>query len=121
MTYWAWQVIAPMLIMYRVVRGRAAMASGLPTHYDTKNATQPKLSIGTGAATTFSSMGCECPVSPIGSSRSDCPRHPFPPPYGTSPSSFNESLLGTIPQSPSVDPAYMSGVQKLGIKRPVFP
>jgi len=107
-----------MLIMYRVVRGRDAMASGLPRHHDV-GVKQPKLSIRIGAATTFSSMDCECSVSPFRSSRGGLDCHYFPSPYATS--LFNESLIGTIPQSPSADPAYISGVQKLGTKRPVLP
>src|SRR5579863_8571854 len=107
-----------MLIMYRVVRGRDAVASVLPRHRD-MGATPSKLIIRIGAATTFSGLACECSASPVGSGRGlDCPRHSFPPPYASS--LLHESSIGIIPQSPSVDPTYMPGVQKLGIKRPVW-
>jgi hypothetical protein len=111
---WGLQVIAPMLILYRVVQDPDATA-GLPRHHD-KTVTPP-LCIQIGANTSFCSIGCDCSASPTKCSRGfDCPGYCLLPPYA--PSSFNESSLANIPQSPAVDPAHMSDIQKLGVKRP---
>jgi hypothetical protein len=108
---WGLQVIAPMLILYRVIQDPDATA-GLPKHHVT-----PPLCIQIGANTSSCSIGCDCSASPTKCSRGfDCPGYCFLPPYA--PSSFNESSLGNIPQSPAVYPAHMSDIQKLGVKRP---
>jgi hypothetical protein len=107
MTYGNSQVIAPMLVIYRVVRrGRVAMT--LPKHIDTS---KPKLQVSTGIL--FSGMGYESSVSPTISIRGcDSPHSPLPPPYAKDP-------IGTFPQTPTVKPAHMWSVQKLGIKQEI--
>jgi hypothetical protein len=112
-----------MLIICRVVRrGRGGM-TGLPKHYDmTKLVTKPKLGLQIGTATPFSGMGYEFSASPTMSIRGfDSPFHTFLPPYTADSDPFKDFPLGIVPQSPSANPAHMSWVEKLGIKRTVWP
>ncbi|KAH9991537.1 hypothetical protein BJV77DRAFT_1006734 [Russula vinacea] len=112
------QVIAPMLIICRVVyRGRDGM-TGLPRHYDM---TKPKLVLQIDTATPFSSMGYEFPASPTMSIRGfDSPFHTFLPPYTADPFKDLDFPIGIVPQIPSANPVHISWVQKLGIKRTVW-
>lgn len=100
-----------MLIIYRVVvrRGRDDVTTGIPKHCDT---TKPKLNLQTSTTTPFSGMGYEFSPSPTMSIRGF--DGPFPPPYATDP--FCDF---PIPQTPSANPAYVSWVEKLGIKQTV--
>jgi len=108
------QVIAPMLVIYRVVRrGREAM-TGLPKQYDMS---KPKLQVSTGMP--FAGMGYELSASPTISIRGcDSPYNPLPPPYAKDPFDFP---IGTFPQTPIAKPAHMWSVQKLGIKQEIWP
>lgn len=116
--FWHLQVIAPMLIICRVVyRGRDGM-TGLPRHYDM---TKPKLVLQIDTATPFSSMGYEFPASPTMSIRGfDSPFHTFLPPYTADPFKDLDFPIGIVPQIPSANPVHISWVQKLGIKRTVW-
>jgi len=104
---WHSQVIAPMLVIYRVVRraGRESMTV-LPEQYDMS---KPKLQVSTG-------MGYGLSVSRSISIRGcDSPYNSLPPPYAKDP--FNDFPIGTFPQTPTARPAHMWPVQKLGIKQ----
>jgi hypothetical protein len=107
------QVIAPMLVIYRVVlRGRDAM-TGLPKHIDTN---KPKLQVST--SMPFAGMGYESSTSPTISIRGcDSPHSSLPPPYAKDPS--NDFPIGTFPQTPTAKPAHMWSVQKLSIKQEI--
>ena len=105
------QVIAPMLIIYRVVRRGRSTTTELPKHCDM---TKPKLGLQINSAMPFSGMDYELSASPTMSIRGfDSPFHP--PPYAADP--FGDFPIGNVPQSPSAKPAHMSLVQKLGLKR----
>jgi hypothetical protein len=112
---WNSQVIAPMLVIYRVVRrGREAMA-GLPKYYDTS---KPKLQVNTGMP--FAGMGYESSASPTISIRGcESAYNPFPPPYAKDP--FNDFPIGNFPQTPTAKPVHIWSVQKLGIKQEIWP
>ncbi|KAF8260766.1 hypothetical protein EI94DRAFT_875605 [Lactarius quietus] len=108
------QVIAPMLIFYRVAQGQDAVTESmrtgtalLPKHM--KRPT-PSISINT----DFSSMSSEYLPSPARSSRGmfESPRISYPPPYR-----YQDFKRGTIPPSPSMDLGYIGEVQKLNTKR----
>jgi hypothetical protein len=102
-----------MLILYRVAHGRDAMtqtrAGLLPQHL-----TQPTLSIRINTEMS-SVVGEQFSASPMKPNRGffDSPRTSFPPPYGE----CSEIKTGIIPPSPSVDLAYTTEGQKLGVKR----
>lgn len=108
------QVIAPMLILYRVAHGRDAVTESmrtgtvlLPQHM-----TQPTPSIRVN--TDLFSISSELSASPVKSSRGlfDSPRISYPPPYRC-----HDFLRGTIPPSPSMDLEHIGEVQKPGHKR----
>lgn len=105
------QVIAPMLIFYRVAHGRDAVTESetalLPQH---RKPPTPCIRI----STDFSSMSSEFLPSPATSSRGlfESPRISFPPPY-----ICHDFKRGTVPPSPSMDLGYIGGVQKLNNKR----
>ena len=108
------QVIAPMLILYRVAHGRDAVTESMRTgtvllpQYMTRPT--PSISINT----DFCSISSEFSASPVKSSRGmfDSPRISFPPPY-----KCHDFMRGTIPPSPSMDLEHMGEVQKLDKKR----
>ncbi|KAN0129705.1 hypothetical protein V8E53_012525 [Lactarius tabidus] len=103
------QVIAPMLILYRVAHGRDAVTESetalLPQH---KKPTTPSIS------TDFSSMNSEFSSSPAMSSRGmfESPRISIPPPYR-----YHDFMRGTVPPSPSMDLGYIGELQKVNNKR----
>ncbi len=106
------QVIAPMLILYRVAHGRDAVTESmrtgtvlLPQHM-----TQPTPSIC--IKTDLSPISSEFSASPVKSSRGlfDSPRISYLPPY-------HDFMKGTIPPSPSVDLEHIGEVKKPGNKR----
>ncbi|KAI0289625.1 hypothetical protein BC826DRAFT_1030495 [Russula brevipes] len=109
------QVIAPMLIIYCVLRGRNAIAV-LPSHCDLTKAT---LSLRINTAFSSSGLGCEYSASPTRSIRGfDVPRYPFLPPYAAG--SSRDLTIAVLPPSPSTDPAHVSGVQKLSTQRTLW-
>ncbi|KAI9444190.1 hypothetical protein H4582DRAFT_1919951 [Lactarius indigo] len=108
------QVIAPMLILYRVAHGRDAVTelTGTNTVLLPKHMTQPTPSIRIN--TDFSSISSELSASPVKSSRGlfDSPRISYPPPYRS-----HDFMRGAIPPSPSMDLGYIGEIQKPGHKR----
>jgi hypothetical protein len=96
-----------MLIIYRVVRRARGTGTELSKHY---NMTKPKLALQINTAAT---MDCEFSAT----RELDSPF--YPPPYAADP--FSDFPTGIVLQSPSANPAHMSSVQKLGIKRTVGP
>ncbi|KAI0305270.1 hypothetical protein B0F90DRAFT_1702976 [Multifurca ochricompacta] len=104
------QVIAPMLILYRVAHGRDAVTEAsfsngtglLPQHM-----TQPTLSLQiiTNNLATISGSS-ELSASPIKSSQGlfESPRISYPPPYKYP---DNDCVKGIIPPSPSIEPNYI--------------
>jgi len=108
------QVVAPMLIIYRVIRGRDATEE-LPHHHDMSKQT---LSIRINTAVSCSSMGCE--LSPSSPTRSyyrgfDTPRTPHSPTYMTFP--FNDHKIKITPPLPSADPSHPLGLPPIAVKR----
>ncbi|KAI9510193.1 hypothetical protein F5148DRAFT_622964 [Russula earlei] len=108
------QVVATMLIIYRVVRGRDATQE-LPHQSDLTQQTM-SLRLNTAVATSFNSMGCELSASPTRSWRGfDSPRTLLPPPYAASP--FHDHKTKIVPPLPSADAVHMLGLQGAGTKR----
>jgi hypothetical protein len=103
-----------MLIIYRVVRRSQGTTAELSKHYDM---VKPKLGLQINTTTPFSDTDYKFSAPPTMSTRGiDSPYHP--PPYAAEP--FGDFPIGIVPQSPSANPAHMSSVQKLGIKRSVL-
>jgi len=109
---WNSQVIAPMLIIYRVVRRSREEMIGLTKHNDTGMTKPKRLRVNT--AVSFAGTDYESSAPPTMSIRG-CDS-PSPPPYAKDPSDFP---IRTVPQTPTAKPAHISTVQKLGMKQDV--
>lgn len=107
------QVIAPMLVIYRVVRRSRGAVTGLPKHYD-----MSKLKLQLDTAIPFG-MGYKSSASTISIRGCDSPYSLFPPPYAKDP--VNDFPIGTFPQMPTAKPVHMWSVQKLGTKQEIWP
>ncbi|KAI0252911.1 hypothetical protein BJV78DRAFT_1197592 [Lactifluus subvellereus] len=107
------QVIAPMLILYRVAHGRDAVTQAwtvthtglLPQHMK-----EPTMGLRINTD-TFPATSSQLSASPMKGSRGffDSPRTPCPPPYGE----CSEVKKGIIPPSPSVDLDYIAEAPRL--------
>jgi hypothetical protein len=108
------QVIAPMLILYRVAHGRDAATESMQTGTVLLPQYMKRPTPNIRINTDLSSISTEFSASPAKSSRGmfDSPRISFPPPYRC-----HDFMRGIIPPSPSMDLQHIGEVQKLGTKR----